>query len=127
MNRPMTEAERASHIQAWCSYHHKYLFEPLGFGTLLPQDLGHLVEKERLSFLRADGQASLGLDALEAHLVHSCAPVAPEVRSLLFSIRVALNVAAAHGDNCRHFQAAELAYLRPLIWRNEEWSHHPGT
>lgn len=127
MIRPVTEADQAGHLQAWRAFQHQTLFGPLGFGELLPQQLAGVVEKERMSFLKADHQAGKCLDALAEQLVHTYAPVAPEVWRLLDAARAALQLASTHGDNCRYLQAAELAYLRPLTWRNQEWLNHPGT
>ncbi|MDP4075229.1 hypothetical protein [Acidovorax sp. A1169] len=127
MSRPMNEADHAAHLQAWCIFQHETLFGPLGFGELLPHQLAGVVENERMAFFKADHLAEQRLDELAELLVQTYAPVAPEVWRKLDEARAAQQVATTHGDSCRYLQAAELAYLRPIVWRNEEWFNHPGT
>lgn len=126
MSMPMTAADLAEHLRAWQTYQHDALFRPMGLGLQMPQQLAAIAERERMRFLKTDDKAAKCFDALARQLVHARASGVPELRRLLDAARAVDLVASAHGDNCRYLQAAELAYLRPLVWRNEEWLTHPG-
>jgi hypothetical protein len=125
MSAPMTAADLAEHLRAWQAYQHDALFRPMGLGLLMPQQLAAIAEGERTRFLKADHHAAKCLDVLASQMVHTRATAVSELRRLLDAARAADLVASAHGDNCSYLQAAELAYLRPLVWRNEEWLTHP--
>ncbi len=104
-------------LHAWRRYWRPE-FQMVGLPTLGPVQLAGRADAERRRYLIADDKADTALADLSAELARYHAP---RVRQLLDRYQRHRANATRRVDLVRLLSAAELTYLRPIVWRAEEW------